>query len=387
MRRLILLVVVAAMALQAGAAKRLTVAQLEQTLTAAEAAHKTDAEIARLIVNTELSERLSETTAERLNAQLNAGSDIAQALALLVDRSAFLDLPANELPDTAAPDEATQGRMLEAARSYVAQALPRLPNFLATRTINRYDDSPQAVQNGGWPTRAGLHLVGTSSREVSVRDERENQPPTQGSAVWKEQIGLISGGEFGSTLGMILADAAEGKMSWSHWEQAAAGTAAVFQYSVPKSASHFEILGTQEGQAALEGHAVPTGRRGVAGIGVTPSAVGATKAKIVRTKPGYHGSIWLDPASGTILRITMEADAKDSALFRRAAIMVQYGQVQIGDSSFICPVRSLALSMATANAETVTGDAPSEWLNETLFTGYHRFASTTRIIPDAPAPQ
>ena len=80
----------------------------------------------------------------------------------------------------------------------------------------------------------------------------------------------------------------------------------------------------------------------------------------------------------------MEADAKDSAPFRRAAIMVTYGPMQIGDRTFICPVRSVALSVAVANTDTITGGAPTEWLNETLFTGYHRFASTARILDGAP---
>jgi hypothetical protein len=73
-------------------------------------------------------------------------------------------------------------------------------NFLATRSINRYNDSPQELKKGAWPVRLGLHLVDTSSREISVRDERDSLP----SAVWQEQPGLISKGEFGSTLGMIL---------------------------------------------------------------------------------------------------------------------------------------------------------------------------------------
>jgi hypothetical protein len=67
--------------------------------------------------------------------------------------------------------------------------------------------------------------------------------------------------------------------------------------------------------------------------------------------------------------------------------MVQYGAVVIGNSEFICPVRSLALSSAEPSAQTITGDAPTEWLNETLFTGYQRFASTTRILTDTAVPQ
>jgi len=72
--------------------------------------------------------------------------------------------------------------------------------------------------------------------------------------------------------------------------------------------------------------------------------------------------------------------------------MVQYGPVQIGESEFICPVRSLALSIAVngANLDPLTRmpvDTPTQWLNESLFAGYHRFAATTRIVNDTSQPQ
>ena len=386
MRRLIFFVLLASTALTAGAAKRGTVAQLDQALTAAYAEHKADADIARQIGKMELSERLTEPALIRLSAHVAAGSKAALALELLADQSAFLDPPASDLPAAAAPDGATQQRMLAAAQHYGAQTLPRLPNFLATRTINRYDDSAQELKKGGWPVRAGLHLVDTSSREISVRDERENQPPTQGSAVWQQQIGLISGGEFGTTLGMILADTAHGRIAWSHWEQTAQGPAAVFQYSVPNSASHFELISTLEREAAIEGFASPGGSRGIASIGVRPNNA-PSRTSILRIRPAYHGSIWLDPETGTVLRITMEAELKDSDPFRKAAILVEYGSVQIGNGRFICPVRSLALSDAAANTQDITEDVPTRWLNETLFSGYHRFASTTRVLTDAANPQ
>jgi hypothetical protein len=387
-RRLILLLALAAVALPAGAAKRVTVAQLEQALTAAGAAHKPDLEMMRQIGEMELSERLTEDTLGRLNAKLGLGSEAKLALRLLAHQSEFLDPPASELPATAAPGDADQQRMLDAARRYVAKSLPRLPNFLANRTTYRYDDSPRELKKDAWPVRAGLHLVGKSSRETSLRDERENQPPAQGSAVWQAQIGLTTQGEFGSTLSMIMADTAQGKISWSHWEETAAGTAAVFQYSVPKSASHFELIGSHQSQPNLEGVATPSaGNRGIAGVRVQAADVGSTGASIIRSKPGYHGSLWLDPATGTILRITIEADAKDSSPFRRAAVLVEYGPVQIGDGQFICPVRSLALSSAEPDARAATNDEPTQWLNETLFTGYHRFVATTRILTDGSTPQ
>jgi hypothetical protein len=380
MRRWILLGLFAAMTLPAGAAKRVTVAQLEQALAAATAAHKADAVMARMIASIELSERLSEGTLERLDTRLNAGSQVALAMQLLADQSAFLDLPASELPAKDAPDQAAQLRMFDAAAHYVAETMARLPNFLSTRTTNRFDDSPQEVKKGAWPVRAGLHQVDRSSREVSVHVERENDSHGDGSAVWEDRKGLTSWGEFGTVLGMILGDAVNGKVSWSHWEQTPLGLSAVFHYSVPKSASHFEVLRFAE-------------RLGSAAGVVTPRAYGVkassepSDALIVHDKRGYEGSLWLDPVTGTILRITIEADSKGNAAYQQAAMLVQYGAVEIGGSRFILPVRSLALSKVAISAEASTGDAPSEWLNETLFTGYHRFASTTRILTGDPLPQ
>ncbi len=347
MRRLILLVALAAMTLPAMAAKSVTVAQLEKALTAATAARKQDAELVRLIGGMELSERLTETSLGRLGAHLLPGSKAALALQRLADRSVFLDPPASELPATLAPGEVAQRQMLEAMRSYVAQTLPRLPSFLATRTINRYDDSPWEVTQDSSPVRAGLHLVSNSSREVNVFDERENKAPAQGLAVRLGQSGPMSGGEFNAALGMVVEDTAQGTVTWSHWEEIADGAYAVFKYSVPQSASHYEFIGA---------------------------------------RPGYHGAIWLDPAAGTVFRITIEAEPKDITAFKQAGIVFQYGAVELGSKEFICPMRSLALSVA-AVAPDPAKDAPGEELNETLFTGYQRFASTTRIPAGAPAPK
>jgi hypothetical protein len=379
MQRFILLGLLTSIAFPACAAKSVTVAELEKVLARISAEHKPDAEIARQIASMKLSERVTEATLGHLSAQLDRNSQAVLALQLLADQSAFLDPPPSELPTSSVPDDGTQQRMLEAARNYVAQTLPRLPNLLATRSTRRYDDSPQELKKGGWPVRLGLHLVDNSSREISVLDERGSLP----SAVWQEQSGLISRGEFGSTLGMILADTSKGKMTWSHWEQIAGDRVAVFQYSVPRSASNYEVIGYQ--QPAAE-YANLTGRQGVAGIGpqlsshssdITPSII----------RPGYHGSLSLDPTTGTVLRITIEADAKGGATFQRASIVVEYGPVQISDARYICPVRSVALYEANAPAQANLSDAPAEWLNVVLFTGYHRFGSTVKILTEKPAPE
>jgi VWFA-related protein len=394
LRRILIFGLLALVAIPSEAAKRLTVAQLEKMLAADLAAQKQDSEVASQLAGISLAERIPRTTFARLIAQFRSSSQTAVALTIIANQSEFLELPATELVGDAAPDNPGQARMLQSARQYVAQTLRGLPNFLATRTINLYDDRPQSQKPGDWPTRSGLHLVGTSRAEISVTRERDDQPPTQSSAVWESKFGLVSGGEFGTTLGMILAETEAGNVSWSHWERGSAGVLAVFRYSVPASASHFEVISSFQQEASVAGERSTANGRGVAGIEVRPN-VSSNNLEVVRTRPAYHGSIWLDPADGSVYRVTMEADMDKALPFRRAAILVEYGPVEIAGARFTCPLRSLAVSETQATAETRSGNAVTMWLNETLFSDYHRFGSASRMVnetagtqqaPDSAAP-
>ena len=386
MRWVWVLVLLGAVAVPVYAAKHVTAAQMEKEVNALSSSKKSDSDIATQIGWMELSERVSEAEMARLLPRFKTGSQAALALRLLADRAEFLDLPSSDVPTIAAPDEASQAKILEAARGKVLASLPALPNFLATRTTIRFDDSAHLLKENTWPVRTGLHLVDTSSSEVSLSDEVERQTANKESAAWKNETGISSTGEFGSVLGqMILSDTASYKPSWSHWEDTGLGRAAVFHYEVPRSVSHFEVIGY-----------VPQAGAGGRGGGRRPGQAAAGRANVglqdmqkIDIKSGYHGSLWIDPETGTILRITMDAEMTRGAPFRRSAILVQYGRVKIGDLNFMVPVRSVALSNTVNEEGALRGDGPTEWLNETLFTGYRRFATTTKIIAgsETPVPQ
>jgi VWFA-related protein len=378
MRQALIPVLLVMMALPAWAGKRMSIAQLEHILNADGAAHKSDAEIARQIRIIELSERLTDATFERLNRHFAAGSQAALALILLADRSSFLDPPASELPAIPVPDVATQQRLLEAAQRFALQILPRLPDFLATRTTLSFDDSPQEATKGGYLQRMGLHLVGTSKTEVSVRNEQNpSTGPTPASS--QTQDGLVTWGEFGSTLLIILSDSAHGRIAWSHWEQTSSGQVAVFHYEVPKAASHYEIVTpVEQTQPGFQSN--PS-----AATSGTIAMVARSTTQWTRTKPGYQGSLWVDPATGTILRVSLVADLSGNSALNRGAIVVEYGQVKIADKAFICPVRSIALSSAPPTVDATFEGATTEWLNENLFTNYHIFAATSRILTESAA--
>jgi hypothetical protein len=394
MRKLILLALLAAMVLPAGAAKRLTVAQLEKTLEAANEKHRADEEVVRLLGEAVLTERLTDASRERIAAGLHLGSKAILALQLIADQSAFLDPPAVELPSAAAPDAATAQRILDAARVYVVKTLPRLPDFFATRTTYSFDTSPQVLKANEWPVRAGLHPVGSASREITLRDDQlqpaapqpakaaTGPPPAAGVR------GLQTRGEFGLILAMIFVDAGKGGISFHHWEQAAGGLVAVYRYTVPKSASNYSVdyCCISLGPSGRQG-----GRRGRGSALLVNSPADPT-ASFHKT-PGYHGSLFIDPASGTILRITLEAEMGDGPVSRMASV-IEYGPVVIGDRGYICPQRSLALTEALdgSNAaspavatDRYTGVDTIVQVNETSFTNYHRLGSTTRIITDGEA--
>jgi VWFA-related protein len=390
MRKLFLLALVMALAPPAGAAHRVTVAQLEQTLSASLAAHHADAETALHIGELELSERLTDATLNRFAATLKLEPRTALALQLLADQSAFLAPPAAEQPATAPPDAAEQQRVLDAARGYAVANWGLLPNFFVTRTTTRFDDTPQAIRQGEWPVRLGLHKVGASTRQVTFRAGREVEDAAPGgkpAAKAAEEVGLHSWGEFGPALSVVLADMAGQPVTFSHWEQTPGGFAAVFRYQVPRVASHYGVSYCCVDNPASRVQV--GGSRRSQGTSVNVRTV--AEAHTFHETPSYHGTIAIDPATGAVLRLTIEANLSNGDPLLRAATVIEYAPVAIGERQFICPMRSLALSVEHAShagsdnpnwrlSPVQTASSTTLLLNETRFSDYHRLGSTVRIL-------
>jgi VWFA-related protein len=346
--------------------ERITVQELEQVLSAAHG--KPDAEIARQLSGIELTERLSPARLAHWEASL-PGSESRQALLTLADVSEFLDLPASEVPATGAPDRDAQRQIIVLALHYVANTIHQLPNFLATRVTTSFQDVPQTAIN---PVYLPLHSVDRSSVTVLYRDRREvvdsgarkdkKSQPAAPLATW---------GVFGPLLGRVLVDAAQGTLAWSHWEQGAAGPEAVFRYKVPKEKSHYEV-----------GYCCAPGEK---------------KNRVLEQMPGYHGEIAINPADGTIFRVTLQADLEPPGPVVQADVMVEYGPREIGGKTYICPVRSVSLQLDSVPAAIADDDGRNTrddllerllnspetvqtLLNDVVFEQYHLFRSHARMV-------
>ncbi|HEY3626139.1 MAG TPA: VWA domain-containing protein [Terracidiphilus sp.] len=410
MRKLIVLAMAACLAAPADAARRLTVAQLAETLATALAQHHNDQDIARQVGGLELSERLTAATLDRFAAKLPLQPRTALALQLLADQSEFLELPAGEQTSAAPPSLADQENMLAAARAYAVETWGRLPNFFASRVTTRFDNTAQVLHAGEFAVREGLHPVNSSTRRITFRDGKEVldtavAPTAPGTAKGPSDLGLRSWGEFGPALTVVLADLASRKLAFSHWEQTAGGVAAVYRYEVPREASHYLVTYSFR-DLKVRGRT----QFGYGGRQRSPQQVAniprESELETFHETPSYHGSIAIDPGTGAVLRITIEANLGRGDPLLRASTMIEYGPVMIGDRKFICPLRSLAISLEPSQfsgcgkggSTTLNGvgdlgawqspttgcdNTPVLLINETKFGDYHRLGSTARIVSDA----
>jgi hypothetical protein len=174
-------------------------------------------------------------------------------------------------------------------------------------------------------------------------------------------------GTFGPILGAANDAIASSDLSWKRWEQGADRLRAVFSYAIPQEKSHFQV-----------------------GYCCLPEGDGATSLQIVQ---GYHGEIMIDPATGAVLRLTIEADLNQGLPLVRSDILVDYGPVELGGKTYICPVRSLAVwrsrtvnifSLIDWNEWFRTYGPFSTMLNDMAFDNYHLFRAETRVLTDVP---
>lgn len=364
-----LLCVTAGFAVPALASRPVSLEQLKTLIDSVRS--KADADAAWQIGDAQLTERMSTDEQSRLESQL-PGDESRKALQAIADESQFEEPPASRVPKLKAPAFPEQKRIMALVVQYVSKVLPQLPNLFATRETRHFEDTPLVQRTGSdfIPYRP-LHYMNTSTVSVMYREGHEVEgadikAKLKRGAVPREGR-LATLGIFGPFLAQVLVDAAKSKLAWGHWEQAGSARVAVFDFEVPKEKSHYEVNYCC-----------------VAHESATVVANLAPFEKVV----GYRGSFTIDPATGTILRIVVLADLKPTDPVMESAILVDYGPVEIGGKTYICPLRSISRVRAEAvQVDTLRGYAlanqqqPLQTLvNEADFTNYHVFRSDAHVL-------
>lgn len=332
-------------------ANRVTVQQLEQIVTSARG--QADGKLNQRLQDLELTERLSTELLARWQAEI-PGSATRQTLLLLADESAFLQPPTGELPTIPPPTLAEQRQMIAHSADFAKKTISHLPDFYAARETLRFESDPAAANH-----TEPMHSLDSSRDTVLYRDGQE---VVRLSAAGRKRYGLATpglstSGVFGPMLGSVLTDTAQGTLAWSHWEQGPGRPQAVFTYKIPQAKSHYRV------ELGLE----------------------------YRDHPAYHGEFAVDPESGTILRLTMEAELEKSSVVVRSAVLVEYGPVTIAARTYICPLKSVTINVFYPACTTteigacgalahVRGFKTLTSLNDVTFSQYHVFRADTRIL-------
>ncbi len=267
--------------------------------------------------------------------------------------------------------------MLSRVIDYAAKVIPTLPDFMATRETIHFEDSPshERIEASGAGSGSNyhtmrtenfstdrtqyepLHVTGKFKFPAAYRDGEEVDDLPGGKRTKRDDvrtIGLTTSGEFGPILAVVLKDAFHSHMEWGYWEQGSGGPVAVYRYAVPQTQSHYLL-------EFISG------------------------AEPVRVYPAYRGEIALDPATGSVLRLTLVGELSPPFAMVHVAVRVDYGPVAIGDRTYICPVKGVAFSRmpVAINPWDASGVAPPPLetrLNDIMFTNYHRFRADVRIV-------
>jgi len=342
-----------------------TVAQLEHFLTSSRAARMPDAEIAERLNAVTLSEQLTPGTLNRIRNETNLGPKSEEQLDLLAAASMFAAPPADEKPNLAAPEPGEQDRMIQLIRNNARQALSLLPDFIAVRTTRYFTNIPAVEPRRTTKPKIQMHLTRESKGEIAYQNGHEIKRGVGNTEVARqdrtEAGGMSTWGEFGAILKVALGDTSQDSLQWSRWQRTdTAAELAVFRYTIPRASSHYSIdfccfQKSIEEPVDYEFH----------------------------DKPGYSGEIYVDPTNGEINRITLDAQLMDGPV-TRSAIAVQYGHVVLGGKQYVCPLWSIAISdFHNALIEKIDGIGTERHLNETEFTDYHKFGSSSRILSGA----
>jgi hypothetical protein len=365
--RLLVLLLLAVFGSTAFADTRITVRDVEQLLNSLR--NKPDGKVAERIASLEPTERASSLRLSQWQAEF-PGTQTREALLALADASAFLDLPADDIPKMPMPEASERQKILSRTVEYVKTTIHKLPNFSARRSTTHFEDLPKPGNNfipGGYIgnpesrprplqvlDRGSTIITYLNGLEVVDAEDKTIAGARKGKKSHSRGTRLTTSGEFGPILSVVIGDAIHGQVCWGHWDQGVAGPTAVLLYTVPEENSHYAVA--------------------LAKIG----AEGKSQ------NPAYHGEIAVDPADGSIRRLTIVSELNEPRKTFKSIIVVEYGPVTIGDRLYICPIRSEALSKLTESSTEADGVAHVRYLtylNDVSFTDYHVFRAEVRVLP------
>ncbi len=303
-----------------------------------------DRQVAEYLKSVKLSNRLDERTIVELQAA-GAGPRTVEALRALQNASAGLPAASEKAAAKPAPVEIPPpppGEWKKVIREATEHALnysKQLPDFICTQVTRRYYD-PSGLEF--WQSEDVL------TARLSYFEQKEDYKLMLVNGQYTDMPyrmvgGAISSGEFGTMMREIFEKETGTAFHWERWATLRGRRMHVFSYTVSQPTSRWTV--TYENRDTIT--------------------------------PGYHGLIYVDSQSGSVARITMEADGiPPSFPIQQAASVLDYDTASIGDREYLLPLRAV-MRMREGRAL---------FKNEVEFRLYRKFSAEASISFETPEP-
>ena len=376
MKHFLLCVALLALVLPAWSERKITVDQLGDMLRSFQQDKKSDPEVANALKQVELTEQLTRAAMNSLVGLVN-GPLSTEQIYVLEARSANLLPPASDLPTTPAPDAAAQKSILAKAETYVTRTYGQLPALTATRTTLRFQDNVEALAaasglSGGAQeavTSSGftkppsyVHLINSTAQLVAAEHGAEKKPTEKDPTRWGAN-GMNAIEEPTPSLGRVFKEAqAAGEIQWLRWESINGKPAAVYSFTVPREKSKLALNVccfpkiNQAGIATFYTSATaPVLAPGSSGGGAAGNFQTNTEWHEFKTTAPYHGRFFIDPNSGIVWRMIVEAELKPSEVVHQLDTRVDFAPVKTAQGTFVVPVKTVINSIVVPNGESGAG--------------------------------
>ena len=384
MKRFAWILVVLFLASPAWAAKKITVQQLKDMLVSLQQGRKTDAEVATELKQVELTEELTRSAMNSLVSYVS-GPLSTEQIYVLEARSAVLPPPAVDLPATPAPDAAAQKAILDKAVDYTTKTYTQLPHLTATKTTIRFQDNAVVIaaisgmHSGSSDVDPNLvqanrfiHYINSTEVPVDTQNGAEKVSTAKDKTPWG-QNGYIALQGQGPVLSSVLQDAqAAGTISWLRWETINKKAAAVFAFSVDKKKSHYAV------SYCCFPASEQTGRMNFKASGGNGSGDYTAKGNLQThttydqhfnaTVP-YHGEIFVDPGTGIVVRLILQAEFKAADDVQQEDQRIDYGPVKVDTKALVLPIKTVINTEVIPNGDS---GAAKFTTRRTLFTSEYK---------------
>ncbi len=369
-------------------AKKITVAELKETLVTMHKQNKSDAEVAAALKQVELSEQLTRTAMNSLVEDV-PGKESTEQIYVLEGRSAFLPPPTADIPTAPAPDAAAQKAMLDKAADYVNKTYAQLPALTVTKTTLRFQDNVEAaapssgmhgsatdasVGSGSVSPFQFVHYINSTDTQISD-DHGAEKLPAGDKTPWGANK-MIALEEPDPSLVAVFQEAqGGGEIKWLRWETLNGKQTAVYSFDVPKKKAHMaiDVCCFPDVNQAGTVHFTSAATAGVTGGsgGAKGNFQTTTNWHNYKASVPYHGEFFIDPDTGIVVRMITFAELKPTEVVHQQDTRIDYAPTNVGGGKMlVLPVKTIVNTEIVPNGDS--GSAGKYSTRTTLFTSEYK---------------